>query len=336
MARPTRKGLSYYPRDIDHLEDDKVFMLADRYGPLGYMTYDVILSIVFRDGYYIETDCERLTNRIIRAVGSRWIRNRRQVYDIIRYIADIGLINAALLERGVVTSAHIQRCYAEVVSRRKFTPTEYWLLDGEEDVTETCIGNAEGRVSDAETPDGASRAEITATETLPGESESGVTAYNPQTKKSKENKTKENEIKQNKTALPGDGQSSDEMSGEAYAEFCSLIRIPKPAEQLKLEMLCDRYGQSQVVAAIREASVRGGKSAAYVESILRSCCDAAGAAIPAEGTVRRDPLTGDTVVNGMYTHIRTPEELQELNDLLDEELYAEFYASGSEPSQSAG
>lgn len=326
MPRPARKGLSYYPRDIDHMEDDRIFMLVDRYGPLGYMVYDMILSIVYRDGYYIEIDCERLTNRVIRAIGNRWIKNRRQVHDIICYIADIGLINRDLLDReGVVTSEAIQRCYAEVASRRVYKNREYWLLDGEDNAAQITPDLSDGEVSAAETPLFQPESVVTASETPDMEEAQDDSAYSGNTKKSKENKTKENQIKQNTTALPAVGQSGDELSGEAYSMFCSLIRTPKPAERLKLEKLCDRYGQAQVVAAIKEASLRGGRSAAYVESILRSCCEPE----PAGSTEEADHLPGDRVVNGMYTHIRTPEELQELYDLMDEELYAEFYASES-------
>lgn len=42
---PNKKGLTYFPKMIDFYEDDKIFDLLDRYGPLGVTVYDCILCI---------------------------------------------------------------------------------------------------------------------------------------------------------------------------------------------------------------------------------------------------------------------------------------------------
>jgi len=320
MPRPVRKGLSYYPRDIDHLENDRIFMLIDRYGPLGYMAYDVILSVVYRDGYYIEIDRERLANRIIRAVGNRWIRNRRQILELIEYISEIGLIDAELMERGVVTSADIQQCYAEVTSRRKFHGEKFWLLGGSNNAAERNNAAESNAVSVAEIFFEDAKTVITETETLHGECAQEVSVYSENTKKNKENKTKENNTKQNTTALPVEGQSGDEMCWDAYAEFCNLIRTPKPAECMKLEKLCEQYGQRSVVVAIRDASLKGGRSATYVERILQSCFGDGGAKAASERH------THDSV-RSMGVQGYSAQEIQAIDELLDEEYYAEYYTS---------
>lgn len=49
---PNKKGLSYFPKMIDFYEDDKVFDLLDRYGPLGVTVYDCILCIVYKQGSF--------------------------------------------------------------------------------------------------------------------------------------------------------------------------------------------------------------------------------------------------------------------------------------------
>ncbi len=320
MPRPARKGLSYYPRDIDHLENDRIFMLTDRYGPLGYMAYDVILSVVYRDGYYIEIDCDRLANRIIRAVGNRWVKNRRQILELIGYISEIGLIDADLLARGVVTSAAIQRCYAEVTSRRKFQGEKFWLLDGNDNAAEKNKAEGNEAVSAAEIPLENTGTAVTETEIPDMERSDDVSVYSENTK---ENKIKENKIKQNTTAPPMEGQSGDELCWDAYAEFCNLIRTPKPAERLKLERLCEQYGQRSVVIAIRDTSLKGGRSAAYVESVLQACFGDGGAkAVPPP----------DRCI-GVQGHSAL--EMQAIDDLLDEEYYAEYYASGGTSSDGA-
>ena len=66
---PNKKGLSYFPKMIDFYEDDKVFDLLDRYGPLGVTVYDCILCIVYKQGYYAEISLDKLSRMITRMIG---------------------------------------------------------------------------------------------------------------------------------------------------------------------------------------------------------------------------------------------------------------------------
>ena len=54
MARPIKKGLSYFPKDVDYYEDFKIMDLMNEYGPLGQTIYDVVISMIYREGYFLE------------------------------------------------------------------------------------------------------------------------------------------------------------------------------------------------------------------------------------------------------------------------------------------
>lgn len=106
--------------------------LLNEYGPLGTAIYEIILSKVYRNGYYLEVPLDKLATQIVRIIGNRWIKEKNLVLQVIQYCADIGLFNNALLMQSVITSIGIQRRYSEVTVRNKVDKSKYWLLDKEE------------------------------------------------------------------------------------------------------------------------------------------------------------------------------------------------------------
>ena len=53
MARPPKQGLDYFPKDMDFYHDYKIMDLLEKYGPVGTIIYDVILTEIYRKGYYL-------------------------------------------------------------------------------------------------------------------------------------------------------------------------------------------------------------------------------------------------------------------------------------------
>ena len=57
MARPIKKGLSYFPLDVDFFRDRKIKTLKGRFGADGITLYLYILCEVYREnGYYLSID----------------------------------------------------------------------------------------------------------------------------------------------------------------------------------------------------------------------------------------------------------------------------------------
>lgn len=162
MARPVKKGLSYFPKDVDFYNDYKIMDLLEKYGPIGVTVYDVILTEIYRHGYYLEEPIDRVAANVARIIGSKWVQ-KRLVSQVILDCGDIGLFERNLLQHGVMTSVGIQRRYSTVTSRNKASKEKYWLIneDGQPllnapknqiSAEETGVFDAETMVTDAEIP----------------------------------------------------------------------------------------------------------------------------------------------------------------------------------------
>lgn len=162
MARPVKKGLSYFPKDVDFYNDYKIMDLLEKYGPIGVTVYDVILTEIYRHGYYLEEPIDRVAANVARIIGSKWVQ-KRLVSQVILDCGDIGLFERNLLQHGVMTSVGIQRRYSTVTSRNKASKEKYWLIDEDGQpllnspqnkisAEETEVSNAETMVTDAEIP----------------------------------------------------------------------------------------------------------------------------------------------------------------------------------------
>lgn len=163
MSRPRKKGLTYFPKDVDFYQDEKVIDLLMKYGPLGLVTFDVLLTMVYREGYYIEMSPSKAALLVVRTVGDSWYKRNGMTpinfaAEIIQYCAEIGLFNASLVKQNVITSVGIQRRYAAVTVRNKVDKSKYWLLESEpaQEALESASkngGSAEKKgVSATETP----------------------------------------------------------------------------------------------------------------------------------------------------------------------------------------
>lgn len=128
---PVKKGLDYFPKMVNFYDDEKVFDLMEQFGPLGATVYDVILTIVYSQGYYAEMPKDKLARMIVRKIGSRWIKKEAAV-QVIDACADIGLLHDVLLRQGIITSVGIQKRYYRVgvkLMRRRLYDERFWLLD---------------------------------------------------------------------------------------------------------------------------------------------------------------------------------------------------------------
>lgn len=119
MARPYKEGCSYFPSDVDIYSDFKIIDLLNEYGPLGYTVYDWVIRRVYQEGYYLQTDLNQLSTFFVRDIGSKWIRNKEVVLQVIHFCAELDLFDKDLLAQGVITSVGIQRRYVEITARRR-------------------------------------------------------------------------------------------------------------------------------------------------------------------------------------------------------------------------
>ena len=128
MARPKKAGLDFYYRDVDEMDEYHRMLLMDRYGPTGCVVLDLVISRIYKNGYYLEVPLDALSAQIFRVIGSKWVESMGKITEIIRYCGEIGLFDPELLARSVLTSEEIQRNYSYVSARRKADRSKYWLL----------------------------------------------------------------------------------------------------------------------------------------------------------------------------------------------------------------
>ena len=284
MARAVGNGLRYFPKDVDYYMDDRIMDLLDAYGPLGQTVYDVMLTMVYREGYYLEMAPDRLARQIIRWIGSGWVESREKVVEVLGFIAEVGLVDKALYRQGVITSAAIQRRYDEVAARRKTDRSKYWLLEAEPAAeTETIAAESAGCA--AECVPNAAECAPNAPSAVPSAAETPLFAAESAQSKEKEtrgNKTKAKETKQKES-------SAKEREREGKGAGLPAPRLPpSPAK---------RYGHYQNVLLPDDeyASLQSelGRSLPVYIDKLSAYMEAKGRDYPSHGATIRKWFTDD-------------------------------------------
>lgn len=111
----TKVGLSYYTVDTDRYLDIRIKRLRKDYGCRGLAVYDYVLCEIYRDrGCFIEWG-ESTAFDVAEYLGLK----ESVVQEIVKYCAVVGLFNEALLRRGIITSASIQKRYLDMATRAK-------------------------------------------------------------------------------------------------------------------------------------------------------------------------------------------------------------------------
>ena len=177
MPRPPKQGLDYFPKDVGFYNDFKIMDLLEKYGPLGVTIYEVVLTEVYRNGYYLAEPIDRVSAKVARIIGSKWVQ-KRLVSQVILDCGDLGLFETTLLKHGVITSVGIQRRYAAVTVRNKVNKEYYWLMDE----------NGQPLINAPKIPETAAKTEVSVTETPVNDADI------PQ-KERKENKRKQKSIR---------------------------------------------------------------------------------------------------------------------------------------------
>ena len=132
---PNKKGLDYFPKMVDFYEDDRIFDLLDRYGPLGVTVYDCILCIVYKHGYYAEIPLDKLSRMITKMIGNKWVKSSKAVVQVVHFCSEIGLIDDALMTKNIITSVGIQKRFYRIavkLMKRQLYDDQYWLHEKKE------------------------------------------------------------------------------------------------------------------------------------------------------------------------------------------------------------
>lgn len=128
MARPIKKGIDYYPLDVDFLQDIKVRKIMRACGVQSVAILISLLSSIYRDeGYYVVWDSD-MPFLVADEVGA----SEGAVLEVVNKAVQVDFFSKDLFKQyKVLTSRGIQKRFFEAVTRRKRIDliSEYLLVD---------------------------------------------------------------------------------------------------------------------------------------------------------------------------------------------------------------
>ena len=134
MARKPKRGLDYFPLDVDFQGDPKVRKLIYRFGSDAVSVFVMFLNELYKNGYYFEGDLETLSESIAYEIGKSGEEGAACVRRILEAMLSLGMIDKGTLSLyGVITSKGVQKQFLLSTSRRKKSERKYWLLSEDEE-----------------------------------------------------------------------------------------------------------------------------------------------------------------------------------------------------------
>ncbi len=133
MARPRKKGIDYFPFDVDFFSDKKIRILKSRFGADGITIYLYLLCEVYRNGYYVQID-EDYEYIIADDLGM----SNEKVKQVMKFLLERSLLESTLFKSDTIITSHgIQRRFQEAVKTRGQKSEievdgKYWLLSEQE------------------------------------------------------------------------------------------------------------------------------------------------------------------------------------------------------------
>ncbi len=111
MARPKKKGLTYFPHDVDASSDEKIEWMRILYGNDGYAFYFILLERIYRTG-----EAVKLSNTVQKTIiAAKCGVDPKQFDRMVQSALDCGLFDRTCYEKEqALLSPGIQQRLAEV------------------------------------------------------------------------------------------------------------------------------------------------------------------------------------------------------------------------------
>lgn len=221
MPRPQKDGIDYFPLDVNFFSDPKIKILKARYGVDGVTVFVYLLCEIYRAGYYIRLDEDRVF-----LISDDLGMSPEKVKQVLNFLLERSLFYNTLFQSDkVLTSAGIQRRFQLAVKERaKKNPIEvkgFWLL--EEAETEPFI-----------------KVNSILNKSQKNEDNSGKNEDNSREKSLKESKGKKSKGNKNNT-IP---LVMDDALNRALQDFMEYRKkIRKPMTERSVELLIENLGK---------------------------------------------------------------------------------------------
>lgn len=238
MARPIKKGLDYFPMDVDFTRDIKVRRIINACGKESVYILHVLLASIYReDGYYLTWD-DDIAFLVADEVGTK----EGTVNELINKAIQVGFFNKDLYDKfKILTSKGIQNRYIAATGERKKVELEKdYLLTNEVNRSNISIVHGTNLVNHRHS-----------TQSKVKESKG---------KKSKVNNTVKDEQP---------SQSFDEFNLYSFVEQ-NFNRVLSPIEIETLGHWLKEYNIDLIKEAIKRTVLKNKYTIGYVEGILRN------------------------------------------------------------------
>lgn len=129
MARPQKKGIDYFPFDVDFFDDEKIEAISGEFGQKGELAAIKLLCAIYRNGYFIVWDdlAKMKITRRMHGVSPELLDT------IVLRLVKWNFFDMGLFESARVLSSHgIQKRWKEATRKRvgeKSEELEYWLIE---------------------------------------------------------------------------------------------------------------------------------------------------------------------------------------------------------------
>lgn len=130
MARPQKRGVDYFPLDVDIVNDRKIRKIMRECKAKGFTILIHLLCQIYRENGYCILWNDELTFDIAEAIGNGFEEN--EVRDLICKAVDVGFFKLLEINEGekILTSEGIQQRYKQITEKRSidYSSLPYWIL----------------------------------------------------------------------------------------------------------------------------------------------------------------------------------------------------------------
>lgn len=270
MARPTAKGVEYFPLNVNFINDLKVRKLLLSCGAEAIAVLIYLLSTIYKDeGYYVEIHEDEI-DLIALDVNV----TPEFVLEVINKACEVRFFDVNLYENfNILTSKGIQERYLKITERRKNSVviTQFNLIN----VYNNSVNVNNNLINVDNNP---------------------VNVYKSTQSKVKERKEKKSKVKSLsndscKNVYLTETEKRDYTNKKIYELYLNGIGQISPTIKERLDDLVELYGMEHVIVAINTTIESGGSSIKYVETVAASNLKKK---VNDNGTNKRRPGAGTT------------------------------------------
>lgn len=249
-----KKGLNFFPLDVDFFDDEKVQFVSARFGIKGEVCAIRLLTRIYRNGYFIkwDEDSAYLFSKVAGKEFSPCLAN-----EIVHELVKRGFFNKSLFDSfGILTSRGIQDRFLKACIRRKDVEVDarYLLVDSSE------FKNL--RISKAYSSAPSFRKCI---------HDVSISEENVYIKEENVDIQAQSKVKESRVEESKEEERISAAADEIMGYYSSNIHpVSSLVEKDKLIALVETHGEAFVHKAIERAVMRNKRSLAYITGILNN------------------------------------------------------------------